>query len=108
MSDGPLHVVGFSGGIDSQACAKLVRQTCPIEDVLLINSDAGQNEHPLTTEFLHHYSRDVYPVVMISATVADMGTRGTMPGATRDRRQQFSDAEPMTFAVMANPERTPN
>lgn len=46
------HIVGFSGGIDSQACARWVLNHFPPEDVLLLNSDAGGNEHPLTTEFV--------------------------------------------------------
>lgn len=46
------HVVGFSGGIDSQACAGWVLDHFPHEDVILMNSDAGGNEHPLTTEHI--------------------------------------------------------
>lgn len=46
------HIVGFSGGIDSQACARWVLNRFPKEDVILTNSDAGGNEHPLTTEFV--------------------------------------------------------
>lgn len=40
------HIVGFSGGIDSQACARWVLNRFPKEDVILLNSDAGANEHP--------------------------------------------------------------
>ena len=57
------HVVGFSGGIDSQACALWVRNRFPREDVILLNSDAGGNEHPLTVEFVERYSATVHPVV---------------------------------------------
>ena len=39
------HIVGFSGGIDSQACARWVLNRFPVEDVILLNSDAGGNEH---------------------------------------------------------------
>lgn len=67
------HVVGFSGGIDSQACARWVLNRYPADDVILLNSDAGGNEHPLTTEFIEWYSANVHPVVTVSAIVADMG-----------------------------------
>jgi 3'-phosphoadenosine 5'-phosphosulfate sulfotransferase (PAPS reductase)/FAD synthetase len=66
------HIVGFSGGIDSQACARWVLNRYPAEDVLLLNSDAGGNEHPLTTAFVRHYSRTVHKVIEISARVADL------------------------------------
>ena len=35
------HIVGFSGGIDSQAAALWVLNRFPREDVILLNSDAG-------------------------------------------------------------------
>lgn len=50
------HIVGFSGGIDSQACARWVLNRYPAGEVILLNSDAGGNEHPLTTEFIAWYS----------------------------------------------------
>jgi 3'-phosphoadenosine 5'-phosphosulfate sulfotransferase (PAPS reductase)/FAD synthetase len=66
------HIVGFSGGIDSQACARWVLNRFPKEDVILLNSDAGGNEHPLTTEFIDWYSANVHPVVKVYALVQDM------------------------------------
>lgn len=66
------HIVGFSGGIDSQACARWVLNRFPKEDVILTNSDAGGNEHPLTMEFIDWYSANVHPVVKINAIIADM------------------------------------
>ena len=41
------HIVGFSGAIASQACARWVLNRQPKEQVFLLNSDAGGNEHPL-------------------------------------------------------------
>lgn len=38
------HIVGFSGGIDSQACARWVLNRYPKEDVILLNFDAGGND----------------------------------------------------------------
>lgn len=67
------HVVGFSGGIDSQACARWVLNRHDPADVILLNSDAGGNEHPLTTEFIAWYSDHVHPVTTVTPIVADMG-----------------------------------
>lgn len=66
------HIVGFSGGIDSQACARWVLNRFPKEDVILTNSDAGANEHPMTVEFVEWYSANVHPVVRVNAIIADM------------------------------------
>lgn len=95
------HVVGFSGGIDSQACARWVLNRNDPSDVILINSDAGGNEHPITTEFVHWYSDNVHPVVMVSPIVLDLGSRGTRPGDTKDRRGKYSNDDPLTFDVLA-------
>lgn len=91
------HVVGFSGEIDSQACALWVRNRFPREDVILLNSDAGGNEHPLTTEFVAEYSRAVHPVVVVTAIVADMGTRS--PGKIAEHR--LAPTDPLTFDMLA-------
>lgn len=66
------HIVGFSGGIDSQACARWVLNRYPAEDVILTNSDAGGWEDPLTTGFIDWYSEHVHPVVKTNAIIADM------------------------------------
>jgi len=66
------HIVGFSGGIDSQACARWVLNRFNSSDVILTNSNAGGNEHPLTEEFIEDYSAKVHPVVRVNAIVGDM------------------------------------
>ena len=66
------HIVGFSGGIDSQAAARYVLDRYPKEDVILLNSDAGGNEHPLTTAFVEEYSRAVHPVIVVQPLVSDL------------------------------------
>lgn len=66
------HIVGFSGGIDSQACARWVLNRFPAEDVILTNSDAGGWEDPLTTEFVEWYSANVHPVTLTNAKIKDM------------------------------------
>ena len=91
------HVVGFSGGIDSQACARLVLNRYDASDVILLNSDAGGNEHPLTTEFIEHYSKTVHPVIITNATVADMGTRAKGKIAEMGLKPD----DPLTFDLLA-------
>lgn len=89
------HVVGFSGGADSQATAAVVREQFPPEDIILLNTQAGRNEHPITTEFIAWYSANVFPVIEVVPLVKDWvrristasgnGQRGVNEGATRDR-----------------------
>lgn len=66
------HIVGFSGGIDSQACARWVLNRYPSEDVILTNSDAGGWEDPLTTGFVSWYSENIHPVTATNAIISDM------------------------------------
>ncbi len=66
------HIVGFSGGIDSQAAARWVLNRYPKEDVILTNSDAGGWEHPLTVSFVAEYSAAVHPVTLTPARIKDM------------------------------------
>lgn len=66
------HVVGFSGGIDSQAvCLWLLNRYDP-NDVIILNSDAGGWEHPLTVEHVDWYSRNVHPVISVRPKIRDM------------------------------------
>lgn len=55
------HIVGFSGGIDSQRCALWVRERYDPEDIILTNSPAGGWEDPLTVQFIVDYSTSVFP-----------------------------------------------
>jgi len=66
------HLVGFSGGIDSQACARWVLNRYPAEDVILTNSNAGQWEDPLTVQFVADYSATVHPITACHAQVQDI------------------------------------
>lgn len=90
------HIVGFSGGIDSQACARWVLNRFPHEDVILLNSDAGGNEHPLTTEFVAEYSAKVHPVITVQPVVADMWRT---PGFAETKG--YDGNTPLTFPLMA-------
>jgi 3'-phosphoadenosine 5'-phosphosulfate sulfotransferase (PAPS reductase)/FAD synthetase len=91
------HIVGFSGGVDSQATALWVRQRFPTADVILLNSDAGGNEHPITTEFIQNYSRTIHPVVMVESQVQDMGNKAKEKIAELG----LDPADPLTFDTLA-------
>jgi 3'-phosphoadenosine 5'-phosphosulfate sulfotransferase (PAPS reductase)/FAD synthetase len=96
------HIVGFSGGIDSQACARWVLDRFPAEDVILLNSDAGGNEHPLTMAFIEEYSRSVHPVVLVQPLVMDIWkTEGF--AETRG----YDSFAPLTFELMIEIKRRP-
>jgi hypothetical protein len=66
-----------------------------------MNTNAGGNEHPLTEAFVAEYSATVFPVLTIQPLIRDLGTRGTKPGQTRDRRQEFAEDAPLTFDRLA-------
>jgi 3'-phosphoadenosine 5'-phosphosulfate sulfotransferase (PAPS reductase)/FAD synthetase len=66
------HIVGFSGGIDSQAVTIWVRNRFPAEDIILLNTTAGENENSLTMAFVKQYSETVFPVITIPAIYADL------------------------------------
>lgn len=95
------HVVGFSGGIDSQACALWVRERFPAEEIILLNSDAGGNEHPITESFVKLYSDSVFPVTVVHAEVRDLGNVGSKDGKTRDRRLEYEETARLSFEKLA-------
>ena len=95
------HVVGFSGGADSQATLRLVRSRFGDDDTIALNTLAGRNEHPLTESFIAWYSENVFPVITVTPLIRDLGTNGTKPGKTRDRRMKFSDDDELTFDRLA-------
>lgn len=86
------HIVGFSGGVDSQACARWVLNRFPPEDVILTNSSAGGWEDPLTITFVDEYSAAVHPVVRVDALVSDIWET---PGHAETRGLVGTD--PLTF-----------
>lgn len=71
------HIVGFSGGIDSQAALLWVRNRYPAEDIIALNTQAGRNESPLTVAFVKEYSRTVFPVTEIVPLVSDIWVDGS-------------------------------
>jgi 3'-phosphoadenosine 5'-phosphosulfate sulfotransferase (PAPS reductase)/FAD synthetase len=72
MTDKIKHIVGFSGGIDSQATALWARNRFGEEDTILTNTRAGRNESPITDHFVSEYSATVHPVVVIPPLVKDI------------------------------------
>lgn len=91
------HVLGFSGGADSQAVALWLRQRYPAEDVILTNADPGGNEHPMTTEFIAWYSEHIHPVITIVPQVRDM--LGRAPRKIYELA--LEPTEPLTFDLLA-------
>jgi len=90
------HIVGFSGGIDSQAAARWVLNRYPAQDVILLNSLAGRNEHPLTEEFIAWYSGNVHPVVQVVPLVRDLYAKSE----TIEGKGLAPDTE-LTFELLA-------
>lgn len=66
------HIVGFSGGVDSQATMRWVLNRYPAEDVLALNTRAGRNEHPYTEEHISQYSLKIHPVIVVTPLVRDL------------------------------------
>lgn len=95
------RIVGFSGGADSQATLRWVRNMYGDGDTIALNTNAGGNEDCITEEFIDDYSRDVFPIVRVKALILDLGTCGTKPGRARDRRQEFKDTDELTFDRLA-------
>ena len=66
------HIVGFSGGIDSQATARYVINRYGAENVILTNTRAGRNESPVTDDFVDDYSAKIHPVETITPLLRDI------------------------------------
>lgn len=95
------HVVGFSGGIDSQACAGWVLDRYGPDDVIILNTEAGRNEHPITVAHTRWYSANVHPIVEVVPLIRDLGNVGTRDGKTGERRREFDPDAEMTFRDLA-------
>jgi 3'-phosphoadenosine 5'-phosphosulfate sulfotransferase (PAPS reductase)/FAD synthetase len=91
------HIVGFSGGVDSQATARWVLNRFPHEDVILTNSTAGGWEDPLTVEFVDWYSANVHPITRTDAKVSDMWET---PGFAETKG--LDGNAPLTFELMVS------
>lgn len=89
------HIVGFSGGIDSQEAAARVIERFGANDTILLNSSAGNWEDPITIQWVKDYSRDVHQVITIDAIHADMWET---PGFSEKRG--FDSNAALTFEDM--------
>lgn len=90
------HVVGLSGGIDSQATARWTINRYGAENVILLNSNAGGNEHPITQSYVKEYSEKVHPIVFLKALVKDVDDR---PGVIASMGLDLE--EELTFVLLA-------
>ena len=90
------HVVGFSGGIDSQAVLLWVRNRYPASDIVALNTQAGRNESPLTVAFVNDYSLRVFPIVEVVPLISDLWADGS---SVPQKRGLDGSAE-LTFTEM--------
>lgn len=96
------HIVGFSGGIDSQATADWLLERVPASDVILVNSDAGGNEDPITSEFVDWYSKNVHPVVLVNPTCADLAGQRSDYYLRKAVARGLTPESPLTFDLLAS------
>lgn len=91
------HIVGLSGGIDSQAAALWVRNRYPAEDVIALNTDAGEWEHPLTVKSVDDYSAHVFPVTRVIPLMKDIWA----DGSGKPEEYGVNPDAPLTFVGLA-------
>lgn len=89
------HIVGFSGGVDSQAVAGLILDKYGPDDVILMNSNAGGNEDPMTDAWVDYYHTEVHSVIRCHALTLDMWKT---PGFAEKRG--FNSDAILTFTAM--------
>lgn len=66
------HIVGFSGGIDSQAALAWTLQHYDPADVIAVNTQAGGNEHPFTVAHVRLISGTVHHIEVITPLIRDI------------------------------------
>ncbi len=66
------HIVGFSGGIDSQAALLWCLEHYDPADVLAVNTQAGRNEHPFTVAHVALISDTVHHIEVITPLFRDI------------------------------------
>lgn len=96
-ADQKIYIGGFSGGIDSQAAARFMINRYGAENVVLCNSTAGENEHPLTVEHVAWYSANVHFVHSTNAKIVDMAGRAPEKIAELGLKPD----DPLTFDTLA-------
>lgn len=91
-----IYIGGFSGGIDSQAAARYMLNRYGHQRVVLVNTSAGQNEHPITQEHIAWYSEGMHPVNVITPIVRDMWAREETAA-----KHGLANETELTFPLMA-------
>jgi len=69
---GVKHIVGFSGGVDSQATMRWAVNRFGAKNVIATNTRAGRNESPITDSFIENYSAKIHPIVTVTPLVRDL------------------------------------
>lgn len=90
------HILGFSGGIDSEAVALLLLERHDPSDVILLNSQAGRNEDDITPAFVKNFSETVHLVTEVIPIISDIWET---PGYAEERG--FNGAAELTFVLLA-------
>lgn len=90
------HVLGFSGGADSEAVYCWLIDRFPVEDIILLHSNAGNNENPINDRFVENFSATVHPVIMVNAQIGDMWAT---PGMSE--RKGYDPLATLDFVTMA-------
>lgn len=94
------RVVGFSGGIDSQATALWCYEKYGKENTVLLFADTG-HEHPVTYAFIRMYSETVHPVEFIKPLVKDLGDVGTVNEEIGKRRASLGEESELTMELLS-------
>ncbi len=66
------YIVGYSGGIDSQAALLWSLENYDPADVMAVNTQAGRNEHPLTVAHVAEISRTVCHIEVVTPRISDI------------------------------------
>ncbi len=90
------RVLGFSGGIDSQAAYCWLADRYPAEDIILQNSQAGRNENGITVNFVQFFHDTVHPVIECVPIVGDMWIT---PGLAETKG--LNSNQELTFGLLA-------
>lgn len=89
------YIGGLSGGIDSQAACNVMIERHGPENVWIVNTQAGRNEHPVTVSHVAWYSDDVHHVEVVTPKLSDVRTLGWI------ERKGFDPETELTFELMA-------
>lgn len=96
------RIVGFSGGIDSQATLLWVRNHFPNDKVVAVRSDVGGFENPVTELFVREYSEKVFPITTVTPTIAGVQLELTDRAiVTKGKLASYDPSQPLTMELLA-------